>query len=119
MYDDKYYFAAVSTAEAAADTELGSSDIPATVSAAATVLPASAVQSTCSSPQDLQLTSAATTLTIIIHIPVRGKWRYNSDGTMHILGNMRIVTTATDKMQGPDLQISYDLSYDYRKFIVR
>ena len=70
MYDDKYYFAAVSTAEAAADTELGSSDIPATVSAAATVLPASAVQSTCSSPQDLQLTSASTTLTIIIHIPV-------------------------------------------------
>ena len=32
---------------------------------------------------------------------------------------MRIVTTATDKMQGPDLQISYDLSYDYRKLTVR
>jgi len=50
----------MSTAEVAADTERDSSDTPATVSAAATGLPASAVPLTCFSPRHQQPTSTST-----------------------------------------------------------
>ena len=54
------YLAASSTAAAVAGTVQDSSDIPATASAAATVLPASVVLTTCSSPQHCQPTSRST-----------------------------------------------------------
>jgi len=68
MYCDIYYFAALSIAEAAADIEQDSSDIPATVSAAATAPLASAVPLTCFFPRRQQPTSKSTAHNHYSHI---------------------------------------------------
>lgn len=73
MYCDKYYSAALSTAEAVADTAQDSSDIPATVSAAATALLASAVLLTCSSLPHLQPTSTSADHTHYLYICAKRK----------------------------------------------
>ena len=73
MQDAKYYLVSLSTAEAVADTAQDSSDTPATASAAATVLPASAVLLVCSFPQHQHSASESTAnevqLIVRTHMP--------------------------------------------------